>query len=78
MQNNVEMIPVTAVSLNATMTVLLEGIRHCKPKCAVCERPLQESVTGVRTRESDAGVKEKLCRSCFVDEIAEKVANQLP
>ena len=78
MENKVEMVPVTAHSLNETISALLAGIRHCKPKCAVCDRPLQESVTGVRTRESEDGVEEKLCRACFVDEIAGKVANQLP
>jgi hypothetical protein len=78
MQTNVEMTPITTHSLNDTISTLLAGIRHCKPKCAVCARPLSESITGVRTRESEAGVQEKLCRFCFVDEIAEKVSNQLP
>jgi len=78
MENKVEMVPVTATSLNDTISALLAGIRHCKPKCAVCDRPLQESVTGVRTRESDEGIEEKLCRACFVDEIADMVSNKLP
>lgn len=64
----------TAVDFSA----LLEGVRALKPKCADCGIPLQESVTGVRTRLTDDGKAEKLCRACAVTEIGESLVLHLP
>ncbi|WP_199026608.1 hypothetical protein [Ralstonia sp. ASV6] len=57
---------------------LLAGVRALKPKCAECGIPLQESITGVRFRETDEGTTEKLCRACAVTEIGEELVTTLP
>lgn len=72
-----QMTPVCAGSLNDTMASLLEGVRLCQPKCAVCKQPFKDE-GDVRTRESDAGQKEQLCRSCFLGEIADQVSTRPP
>ena len=67
-----------AQAVDDKVNALLAGVRHFKPKCAVCERPLQESVTGTRRRANDQGTEENLCRACFIAEIAENITEHLP
>jgi hypothetical protein len=57
---------------------LLAGVRALKPKCAECGVPLQESITGVRFRQTEEGATEKLCRACAVTEIGENLVTTLP
>jgi len=57
---------------------LYAAIRANKPKCVVCDVSLQESITGVRTRVSDEGKIEKMCRACAVAELAENIVQDLP
>lgn len=71
------MAPISSASLEEHMATLLAGVRHCQPKCAVCVQPFKD-VDDVRTRETEAGRKEQLCRSCFLSEIAEQVAAGSP
>lgn len=52
---------------------LLAGVRVLQPKCAECGCSLQESITGVRFRETNEGTAEKLCRACAVSEIGEEL-----
>ena len=59
-------------------SALLEGVRTLKPKCAECGVALQESVTGVRSRISDDGIAQKICRACAVSEIGENLVRDLP
>lgn len=57
---------------------LLASVRALKPKCVECGVPLQESITGVRFRQTDDGETEKLCRACAVAEIGEALVTTLP
>lgn len=57
---------------------MFKQIRENKPKCVECGVSLQESVTGVRTRLNDLGEQEKMCRACAVEELADRIVQDLP
>ena len=73
----VQLDPISSASLDEHMATLLAGVRHCQPKCSVCVQPFKDA-DDVRTRESDAGLRERLCRSCFLGEIAGQAAGHRP
>lgn len=56
---------------------LFGAVRALKPKCTDCGIPLQESVTGIRSRQNGDKV-EKLCRACAVSAIGERLLEDLP
>lgn len=69
---------VVQVGKAVNFSALINGVRQLKPRCADCGIALQESVTGVRTRLDDEGHAQKLCRSCAIFEIGERLVQDLP
>lgn len=57
---------------------ILATVRTLQPKCMECGIPLEESITGLRFRQTDEGATEKLCRACAVTEIGEQLVTTLP
>jgi hypothetical protein len=56
---------------------LLSAIRSRKAKCADCARPIQESVTGVKHRNSESG-QDSICDACFYQELGERLQSDMP
>lgn len=57
-----------------TFASLQSGIRACQPLCPDCGLPFA-TTTGIRTRLTEQGTPERVCRPCFIDEIAEQLLN---
>lgn len=59
-------------------SLLLAGVRACRPLCVNCNVPLDPETTGIRLHETEAGGHEKLCRGCYLGEIAEALTGNAP
>lgn len=57
-----------------TFASLQAGIRACQAPCPDCGQPLA-ATPGVRTRLTEQGTPELICRPCFINEIAEQLLN---
>lgn len=59
-------------------TALFAGVRALAPKCVDCQVPLDEDVTGIRTRSNDQGGTDEICRACAVSAIGERLLLDTP
>ena len=66
------------LSPTVNFSALTEAVRQLRPSCVECGTGLSESETGIRTRLDDDGHPEKLCRSCALAEIGERLVQDSP
>lgn len=67
-----------AAQVAGMFDVLLQGVRWCAPKCGQCRRPLGDEQEQTHARPSSLGTPERICHTCFVDDLAEALVNQSP
>lgn len=68
------MTPLTRYNYQDTFASPQADLRKCLPLCPDCGLPLA-ATPGIRTRLTEQGTPEQVCRPCFIDEIAEQLLN---